>query len=510
MGDNFFSKQNSIAKKLINFVFSIYCVIAVVITIVQIAIEYNHTQQTVESELKINQQIFEPVLSAGVWNLDKEQVKNTLNGMLAIPIVMGVKIEQKGKIFTGIGTIKSNKGELLKFNDQGQAIPLKRGDFNNVFSYEFPINYIFRDKSRKVGTATLYSNSSAIIQRVQFGVILIIINAIIKTAALWYLFVWVGNKFLIKPLLKLVHAIETVDFNELDEFEISLDNKRKNELTIIESAFSDMVKNLADARIEIIKSHLLLEDKVKARTKDLFEAKVEAEHANKAKSDFLSRISHELNTPLNAIVGGAQLLQYNMTKDDSENSILLKHINTAGLHLSMLVKDIMDFVYSNKDDFEVNWQQCNLNEIIISSIVMVQPFTQAHNITIDYEQKEHFVYADPGRIRQILVNLLNNAIKYNKKNGFIEVYTSVSIEGEVEIHIKDSGIGIDSADQALIFEPFLRLDYAKDNCIDGIGIGLSLVKSLADRMHATVHVNSKINIGSTFTVVFKAKNSPDL
>jgi len=505
MTDSVFLKQNSIATQLINFVFSIYCVIAVVITIGQVAIEYKHTQQTIQDELKINQQIFEPVLSAGLWNLDKEQVTNTLNGMLAIPIVMGVKIEQNHKVFTGIGIIKSDIGEVQKFNENSELVDVPDAEFTNVFSYQFPINYVFRGKSREVGTATLYSNSSVTIQRVQFGVILIMINAIIKTVALWYLFVWVGNKLLIKPLLKLVHAIETVDFDELDEFKINLDNKRENELTIIENAFSDMLKNLADARIEIIKSHLLLEDKVKERTKDLLAAKNEAEQANKAKSDFLSRISHELNTPLNAIVGGSQVLQCNMTQDDSDNSILLKHINTAGLHLSMLVKDIMDFVYSNKDEFEVNWQQCNLNEIIISSIVMVQPFTQAQNITIDYEQKEHFVYADPGRIRQILVNLLNNAIKYNKINGFIEVYTSVNTEGEVEMHIKDSGIGIDSSDQELIFEPFLRLDYAKDNCIDGIGIGLSLVKSLADRMQATVHVNSKLNIGSTFTIAFKAK-----
>jgi signal transduction histidine kinase len=505
MADSVFLKQNSIATQLINFVFSIYCVIAVVITIGQVAIEYNHTQQTIQDELKINQQIFEPVLSAGLWNLDKEQVTNTLNGMLAIPIVMGVKIEQNDEVFTGIGIIKSDIGEVQKFNENSELVAVSDAEFTNVFSYQFPINYVFRGKSRQVGTATLYSNSSVIIQRVQFGVLLIMINAIIKTVALWYLFIWVGNKLLIKPLLKLVHAIETVDFDELDEFKINLDNKRENELTIIENAFSDMLKNLADARIEIIKSHLLLEDKVKARTKDLLAAKNEAEQANKAKSDFLSRISHELNTPLNAIVGGSQVLQCNMTQDDSDNSILLKHINTAGMHLSMLVKDIMDFVYSNKDEFEVNWQQCNLNDIIISSIVMVQPFTQAQNITIDYEQKEHFVYADPGRIRQILVNLLNNAVKYNKINGFIEVYTSVNTEGEVEMHIKDSGIGIDSSDQELIFEPFLRLDYAKDNCIDGIGIGLSLVKSLADRMQATVHVNSKLNIGSTFTIAFKAK-----
>lgn len=480
MSNNLFLKQNSIATQLINFVFSIYCVIAVVITIGQIAIEYKHTQQTVEDELKINQQIFEPVLSAGVWNLDKEQVNNTLNGMLAIPIVMGVKIEQKGEIFTGVGIIKSNSGELLKFNVNEEPISVGGADFTKMFSHKFPINYVFRGKSREVGTVTLYSNSSVIIQRVQFGVILIIINAIIKTVALWYLFVWVGNKLLIKPLLKLVHAIETVDFDELDEFKINLDNKKENELTIIESSFSEMLKNLADARIEIIKSQILLEDKVKKQTKNILEVKNQFEKANKAKSDFLSRISHELNTPLNAIVGGSQVLQCNMTQDDSDNSILLKHINTAGLHLSMLVKDIMDFVYSNNGEFEVNWEECNLNNIIISSIVMVQPFTQAQNITIDYEQKEHSVYADSGRIRQILVNLLNNAIKYNKKNGFIEVYTSVNSEGAVEIRITDSGIGIDSSDHKLIFEPLLRLDYAKDNCIDGIGIGLSLVKNLSD------------------------------
>ena len=136
MSTNLFLKQNSIATQLINFVFSIYCVIAVVITIGQIAIEYKHTQQVIEDELKINQQIFEPVLSAGLWNLDKEQITNTLNGMLAIPIVIGVKIEQKNKVFTGMGIIKSNSGEVLKFNENAKPIAVVGDDSTNIFSYE--------------------------------------------------------------------------------------------------------------------------------------------------------------------------------------------------------------------------------------------------------------------------------------------------------------------------------------------------------------------------------------
>jgi methyl-accepting chemotaxis protein len=287
-----FLQKNSIATQLIKIVFGFYCIVALTITIIQISIEYQHTRQSVENELAINQQIFEPVLSAGIWNLDDEQVMNTLNGMMAIPIIIGVKIEKKEQNYKAIGIVKTKSGQQKKYDAHGMGLFILENEYKDVFSYQFPIHYVFRGEPRKVGTATLYSNSSVIIDRVKIGIILLIINAVIKTIALWLLFFWVGKRILLTPLNKLVQAIENVNFDDLDELKIDLKNKRENELTIIENAFSDMLKNLADARIELIKSRLILEEKVKLRTHDLQRAKLEAERANEVKTEFMSQISH--------------------------------------------------------------------------------------------------------------------------------------------------------------------------------------------------------------------------
>ncbi len=498
-----FLQKNSVATQLIKIVFMFYCAVAIVITVSQVIIEYQYTEQEIQDELSINQEIFEPILSASLWNLDKEQIQNTINGMYAIPIINGIKIEQKNKLLTATGTIKHND-KIIRYDDSGSPMELDTNTSTNLFSFQFPINYQFRGEPRLVGSATIYSSSSVVIDRVKMGIILLIINSILKTIALWVLFFWVGKRILLEPLHKLVDTINNVNFKKLDKIEIDLNNKRENELTIIENAFSNMVSKLADARQEVLNSHLILEDKVKQRTAELELAKAEAELANKTKTEFMSRISHEFNTPLNAIVGGSDVLNSLTPDDQKDNKYLIDNIKIAGKHLSMLVKDIMDVVQSTKDEFEIELHNCFLDDIIESCINMVKPLGEPKNISIIYVPQHAEVLANEGRVRQIMLHILTNAVLYNKQNGNIIISIQKPNPHNIEVHIEDSGVGISDDDLERIFLPFTRLNYPIKQCIDGLGIGLSLSKTLVEHMDGKISITSKEDIGSTFIVSFIA------
>ncbi|NQZ13174.1 MAG: hypothetical protein HRT35_39020, partial [Algicola sp.] len=346
-----FLQKDSIATQLIKIVFALYCVVAVFITIIQVVLEYNHTKTQIHHELSINKQIFEPVLAIGLWNLDEEQIQTTLKGMLAIPIVTGIKIEQDGQLFKAVGVIKEQDNVITQYSNQGEPVDVDLPNTSEIFSYSFAINYTFRSQAREVGVATLYSDSSAVFERVKMGIILLTINSIVKTIALWLLFFYVGRRILLRPLNKLITTIQSVDFDTLGTFEVKLHTQRKNELTVIQDSFSLMLNQLADARNKIINLNNNLESKVQKRTLDIEMAKEEAELANRSKSIFLSRINHELRTPLNAILGCSQILHQQLSGPQYEaQRQMLDHTIQAGEHLLMLFEDIMASVVMKGSD----------------------------------------------------------------------------------------------------------------------------------------------------------------
>ena len=504
-----FLQKNSVAMQLIKIVFAFYCAIAILITVTQVIIEYQYTEQEIENELTINQQIFEPVLGKSLWNLDKEQIQNTINGMLAIPIINGVKVEQKNTLINAAGYIQQND-KLISFNTMGRPKALDDKVPSNLFSFQFPVNYQFRGEPRLVGVVTIYSSANVVIDRVKIGVLLLIINSILKTIALWIVFLWVGKRILLNPLNNLIETINNINFKKLDNVKIDIKNNRDNELSVIESAFANMVKKLASARKEILNSHLILEDEVKQRTSELEFAKAEAELANKTKTNFMSRISHEFHTPLNAIIGGSDVLKSLTPIEQADNIYLIDNINIAGKHLNMLVKDIMDVAQSSKNELTVELHNCLLNNIVESCISMIKPKCNLNNITITYEPKYIEVYANEDRIRQIILHLLTNAVNYNVPNGNVKISIDTLNEQFVDLIITDSGVGIAPHDLDRIFQPFMRLNYPIEKCIDGLGIGLSLSKTLIQHMDGEIQVTSEEGIGTTFTVSFLIARNENL
>lgn len=252
-----------------------------------------------------------------------------------------------------------------------------------------------------------------------------------------------------------------------------------------------------------------LADKITVATKDIRDEKQKVEEASQAKSQFLTRMSHELRTPLNAIIGFSQLQQMlandNTTEQQKENT---EQVLNAGRHLLGLINDMLDVANLDQDSINIDIEDCELDQVIKQSVALVDKQAQASNIGIDVGEISQWVSADFLRLKQVVINLLTNAIKYNKAHGTITITVKEVDDEQVQIAVEDTGWGIEAVDQEKIFDPFTRLTYAEHNEIQGTGIGLALTKFLVLQMNGTIGLHSQKNIGSTFWVTLpKAKQT---
>ncbi len=247
-----------------------------------------------------------------------------------------------------------------------------------------------------------------------------------------------------------------------------------------------------------------LEHEVKERTKELTIARDEAQRANQSKSAFLSRMSHELRTPLNAILGFSQILELNTDnsfKDDDLESI--DEISIAGKHLLELINEVLDLSQIETGDLKLKIKDIELTEIVNGSLALIKPLIEKSNIEIisPASSEQIYVMADRVRIKQIIINLLANAIKYNTENGKIEL-TYEKRDNIILLSFKDTGIGIAAEFHEHVFEPFERLNANTTN-IEGTGIGLALSRKLIQLMDGNIGFTSEEGKGSTFWIEMK-------
>jgi PAS domain S-box-containing protein len=243
-----------------------------------------------------------------------------------------------------------------------------------------------------------------------------------------------------------------------------------------------------------------LEARVEQRTAELAQALAAAEQANRAKSEFLSRMSHELRTPLNAILGFAQVLRLRLQAAPAGVDQQLAHIESAGWHLLELINDVLDLSRIEAGAMVVSRDAVPLAPLLASCLQLVHGVARSAGVDVQLTPvpPEAAALADATRLRQVLVNLLSNACKYNRPGGTVQV--SVLRDGAaVLLRVADTGAGMTPAQMAALFQPFNRLG-AEQGPVEGTGIGLVIARRLVELMQGNLAVESVPSSGSTFTV----------
>ena len=237
-------------------------------------------------------------------------------------------------------------------------------------------------------------------------------------------------------------------------------------------------------------------------------AQKEAEHANRAKSEFLSNMSHDIRTPMNAIVGMTAIATANINNTDQVKNCL-KKIALSSKHLLGLINDVLDMSKIESGKLTLNMDQVSLREVMDSLVSIVQPQVRSKRQQFDvsiYDISNENVCCDGLRLNQVLLNILGNAVKFTPEEGRIQIsmYQEASEKGEdfVRIHfrIKDNGIGMAPEFRARIFESFVREDNARVHKTEGSGLGMAITKYIVDTMGGTIEVKSELGNGSEFHV----------
>jgi signal transduction histidine kinase/CheY-like chemotaxis protein len=261
-----------------------------------------------------------------------------------------------------------------------------------------------------------------------------------------------------------------------------------------------MIRDIEDVIKKEIEQQLLIE-----------EALAQAESASRAKGKFLSDMSHEIRTPMNVILGYTSIAQNNMdNRNQDKVKDCLEKIKEAGNHLIGIINDVLEVSRIEQGKINIEKEESDIYELMTDfyNLVEIQAAVKKQKMTIDLEGIiDKYVYMDWTRISQVLINLINNAIKYTPVGGHIDVIVKEDCNNNIgdNIHnyiiiVKDNGRGIDEKDMPSLFDLYTRGAYDNDISVEGTGLGLSISKQIIELMNGTIDVDSKLGEGTTFTV----------
>ena len=244
---------------------------------------------------------------------------------------------------------------------------------------------------------------------------------------------------------------------------------------------------------------------------ELTNAKSAAETANLAKSDFLSSMSHELRSPLNAILGFAQLMETASPSPTDAQKESIVQILQAGWHLLKLINEILDLAVIESGKVSLSKESVSLGEVMCECRAMMEPQAQQRGISLTFPRfaTPLYVHADRTRLKQIFINLISNAIKYNREQGSVVVDCTTSTPERIRISVKDTGAGLSPEKLAQLFQPFNRLGQEASG-VAGTGIGLIVTKRLTELMDGVLGVKSTVGEGSVFWCELLSAEAPQL
>ncbi len=499
--------NHSIATQLLRVVFGLYLVVTIIVTAIQMGMEYKQMEKEIAQELTSLPTNYQQGIANAMWTYNTTLLDSILDGMHKIPSVAGVKIETKEEIIA-VGSVLIKEQHTEYKNNQAINTPGK-GLLATLTGTEFIITLKEDDQTHTLGVGTIYTSSEIIFDKVKYGFFLIIINSVIKTLALWFIFYYFTQKILSRPLTKLTNATRAINLDNLEQSKVKINTKRKNEISDLQDAFNDMLDNLAQSKEAIHHANKYLEDKISQRTKELeLEveqrklAQLEAEKSSDTKSLFLANMSHEIRTPMNGIIGTLELLTHESL---SEKQMQLVNVaSSSGQHLLDLINDILDISKFDAGKITLENIDINLSKFICDVHSMFAIRAEDKKIEFTYHLDDaapKWVKGDRTRIWQVLINLIGNSIKFTNK-GYVRL--AINLIKKTDTHatlrfdIADTGIGIKEEHRKNIFNAFEQADNTTTRQFGGTGLGLALSQRLIELMGGTIEIESTYGEGSLF------------
>lgn len=514
----------TITGRLFRAAFLLYLTAATVITGGLVAESYLSARADLEHELAIYRGTLERTLSGPLWAFDLDEVGEIAAAMTDLPEITGVRVLDHNRARTLV-----RAGEVPEDPPRSSA-PTGGGakqDSGDGLAVSFPVFHSHAVGRTQIGHVTLYSSELVVLERVRWGIVLLVGAALLKTAILWFIFDRVGRSILIRPLTRLTEATRRTGFDRLEPVKFDAPTAKAAAGTEIESlriAFNDMIADLRQSRDALSTLNAELESRVAARTRELEErsaeasaatarvensrrqvaaALEEAERAARAKSEFLALVSHELRTPLNSVLGFSELIQRQVDSPEGplnpeQLSGYAASIHASGTQLLTLINDILDLsrIEAGRMQVSPEWIDTVATTRTIVELMRDPATKQRLSLESRLDPEAPMLKVDPRRYRQMLMNLLSNALKYTEEGGEIRIDARRRPDGWFEISVSDTGIGMPASDIAIAVEPFGRTGDPTTRRLAGAGLGLPLVARMMQLHGGRLAIESAVGAGT--------------
>lgn len=457
--------QNSIAKQLLIWIMLSSSVLTLIITSIHLLVDYKNDISALDERLIQIETSYLPAISNALWVEDDDQINVQIKGIKNLPDIVLVQLIREGDI-----VVEQGKGNT---------------DYSRMGRW--PISYLYEGEETVLGELHVVSDLYPVYRRLADKVLLTLVTQGAKTFIISFVILSIVYLIVGRHLTFLAKAMATSANSVKGHQNIKLEgrgHKVDDELSYLVSSYNEMCHMLARSfqKLEVEKE--------------------KAEQANRLKSEFLANISHEVKTPMNGVYGMTMLLL--RTPLDKKQYEFAKTIQKSANHMLDLLNSILDFSKIEAGRLEKDEHNFDLAEFLEDVIVLFKPIAQEKELELSLEienELDHYVIGDSTKLKQVLTNLVSNAIKFTQA-GSVTLKVRVANLSEKNYRIKfsvsDTGMGVDQDNLDTIFDKFRQADNSTTRVYGGTGLGLAISNRLVDFMGGSLQVNSQAMQGSCF------------